>query len=97
MRAAEGCGRSTGKPRWDRIFSLDTTASRSTRDSDSPKAYVSTIAAPLFDRSGKAVLNVGVHPFRALSGRRIEQIGRALVRATERISGRPAADLDDTH
>jgi DNA-binding IclR family transcriptional regulator len=64
---------------------------------DTPKAYVSTIAAPVFDRSGKAALNVGVHPFRALSGRRIEQVGRALVRATDRISGRSAADRDDTH
>lgn len=82
----------------ERLLAEITSASHLPDDlHDSPKGYVSAITAPVFDRSGKAALNVGVHPFRALSGRRIEQIGRALVRATDRISGRPAADRDDTH
>ena len=58
-----------------------------------PKAHVSTIAAPVFDRSGRAALNIGVHPFRALSGRRIEQIGRALVRVAGRLGGAEAASV----
>jgi DNA-binding IclR family transcriptional regulator len=67
----------------DRLLVEITSASHHADDlHDAPKAYVSTIAAPVFDGSGKIAFNVGVHPFRAISGRRIAQLAAVLLRAT---------------
>lgn len=54
-----------------------------------PKAHVSTIAAPVFDRTRRVQINLCVHPFQALPGRRIEQLGRALRQAAGRIGDVP--------
>lgn len=73
----------------DRLLGEITSASHLPDDlRRAPRAYVSTIAAPVFDRAESVAFSISVHPFRAVSGRRIEQIGAALVRATERISRR---------
>ena len=50
------------------------------------QAEVTAISAPVFDRHGRAVLNIGIHPFKPLAARVIEDIGARLTRATAAIS-----------
>ncbi len=49
---------------------------------------VTSVAAPVFDPQGRVALNVAVHPFRALSAKQIDTIGRRLTRATTAIGGK---------
>ena len=49
---------------------------------------VATIAAPVFDEHGRVAMLVAVHPLQALASRRIDSIGRRIVRVTAAISGR---------
>jgi len=46
---------------------------------------VTAISAPVFDRHGRAVLNIGIHPFAPLAAREIAAIGARLTRATAAI------------
>jgi DNA-binding IclR family transcriptional regulator len=57
------------------------------RNSGGQAHPVTSLAAPVFDPRGRVALNVAVHPFRALSAKRIDTIGRRLTRATTAISG----------
>lgn len=58
-------------------------------DDDSPRRPqpVATIAAPVFDHRGRVAMIVAVHPLQALTRKRIDSVGRRLVRATAAISG----------
>jgi DNA-binding IclR family transcriptional regulator len=58
-------------------------------DDDSPRRAqpVATIAAPVFDRHSLVAMIVAVHPLQALTRKRIDSIGRRMVRATTAISG----------
>jgi DNA-binding IclR family transcriptional regulator len=47
--------------------------------------YVGAVTAPVFDQRGRVTHNICVHPFTALSPRRLVQIGRRLSRAAEPI------------
>jgi DNA-binding IclR family transcriptional regulator len=47
---------------------------------------VATIAAPVFDHHGRVALIVAVHPLQALARRRIDAIGRRVVRVTAAIT-----------
>ena len=49
---------------------------------------VATIAAPVFDHHAQVAMIVAVHPLQALARRRIDFIGRRIVRVTAAISGR---------
>jgi DNA-binding IclR family transcriptional regulator len=49
---------------------------------------VATIAAPIFDHHGRVAMIVAVHPLQALARRRIDSIGRRVVRVTAAIGGR---------
>jgi DNA-binding IclR family transcriptional regulator len=49
---------------------------------------VATIAAPVFDHRGRVPMIVAVHPLRSLTRKRIDSIGRRVVRVTAAISGR---------
>lgn len=53
---------------------------------------VATIAAPVFDHRHRVVLIVALHPLRALTRKRIDTVGRRLVRATTALSNRNAAE-----
>jgi DNA-binding IclR family transcriptional regulator len=48
---------------------------------------VATIAAPVFDHHGRVPMIVAVHPLRDLTRKRIDTIGRRMVRVTAAISG----------
>jgi DNA-binding IclR family transcriptional regulator len=50
---------------------------------------VTALSAPVFDRHGRAVLNVGVHPFRPVPGAELAAMGGSLASATEAIGGPP--------
>jgi DNA-binding IclR family transcriptional regulator len=58
-------------------------------DDDNPRQAgpVATIAAPVFDHRGRVAMIVAVHPLQALARKRIDSIGRRVVRATTAISG----------
>ena len=47
--------------------------------------YVGAIAAPVFNQLGRVTHNICVHPFTALPLRKLQQVGRDLVRAAEAI------------
>jgi len=47
---------------------------------------VTTVAAPIFDRHGRVVLNLNVHPGRPLTPRQIDALGKRLTRAARAIS-----------
>jgi hypothetical protein len=49
---------------------------------------VATVAAPVFDHHGRVAMIVAVHPLRALARKRIDAIGRRVVRVTAAISSR---------
>lgn len=49
---------------------------------------VATIAAPVFDHRGRVPMIVAVHPFTALSRRRIDAVGRRVARVADAISER---------
>ena len=49
---------------------------------------VATIAAPVFDERGRVAMLVAVHPLHTLASRRIDSIGRRIVRVTAAIGGR---------
>jgi DNA-binding IclR family transcriptional regulator len=51
--------------------------------------YVGAISAPVLNLDGRATHNISVHPFADLSSRKIEQIGRRLRSAADRISSLP--------
>ena len=59
-------------------------------DTDSARQAqsVATIAAPVFDQHGRVAMIVAVHPLQALASRRIDSIGRRVVRVTAAIGGR---------
>ncbi|MBV8179174.1 MAG: hypothetical protein JO045_10230, partial [Mycobacterium sp.] len=61
---------------------------------------VATIAAPVFDRRGRVPMIVAVHPLQDLTRKRIDSIGRRLVRVTtnlhRRISDGSATDQRPT-
>ena len=58
-------------------------------DDDAPRRAqpVATIAAPVFDHHGRVPMIVAVHPLRDLTRKRIDTIGRRMVRVTAAISG----------
>jgi DNA-binding IclR family transcriptional regulator len=58
-------------------------------DDDAPRRAqsVATIAAPVFDHRGRVAMIVAVHPLQALARKRIDSIGRRMVRVTTAISG----------
>ncbi|MGO8966444.1 IclR family transcriptional regulator [Mycobacterium sp.] len=49
---------------------------------------VATIAAPVFDERGRVAMLVAVHPLHTLASRRIDSIGRRIVRVTAAIGDR---------
>jgi DNA-binding IclR family transcriptional regulator len=53
---------------------------------DTAARSVTTLAAPVFDAHGRVALNLNVHPGRALTARRIDALGKRLVRAARAIS-----------
>lgn len=59
-------------------------------DDDVAARSVTTISAPVLDRTGRVALNLGVHPGRRLGQRQIEVLGRRVARAAAAIS--PASE-----
>ncbi|GAA5148860.1 hypothetical protein GCM10023321_11780 [Pseudonocardia eucalypti] len=57
---------------------------------DSPNQPVAAVTAPVLDRHGHTALLLAVHPLVDLPPRRVETIGKRLIRATAAISGRAA-------
>jgi DNA-binding IclR family transcriptional regulator len=51
---------------------------------------IATIAAPVFDEHQRVALIMCLHPFQALSARRVGVVGRRLIRATGAIGANPA-------
>ncbi|WAJ44409.1 helix-turn-helix domain-containing protein [Mycobacterium sp. Aquia_216] len=49
------------------------------------REYVGAVTAPIFDQVGRVTHNICVHPFRSLSSRDVEQIGRRLRRAARAV------------
>jgi DNA-binding IclR family transcriptional regulator len=71
----------------DRLLAEFTTIGFLTDDDPARRAQpVATIAAPVFNHRRRVALIVAVHPLRALSRRRIDSIGRRLMRATSALS-----------
>ncbi len=56
------------------------------------RSEVTAISAPVFDRHGLAVMNIGIHPFAPLAAGEIAHIGEQLLRATGAISDSPARE-----
>lgn len=71
----------------DRLLAEFTTIGFLTDDDPARRAQpVATIAAPVFNHRRRVALIVAVHPLQALSRRRIDSIGRRLMRATSALS-----------
>jgi DNA-binding IclR family transcriptional regulator len=71
----------------DRLLTEFTTIGFLTDDDPARRAQpVATIAAPVFNHRRRVALIVAVHPLQALSRRRIDSIGRRLMRATSALS-----------
>jgi DNA-binding IclR family transcriptional regulator len=72
----------------DQLLTEFTTIGFLSDDDDPPHAQpVATIAAPVFDHRSRVAMIVAVHPLQALTRKRIDSIGRRMVRMTTAISG----------
>jgi DNA-binding IclR family transcriptional regulator len=54
-------------------------------ESSLQRAYVGAISTPIFDKLGRVINSISLHPFIDLSPRKIEQIGRRMRKACEAI------------
>lgn len=54
-------------------------------ESGRQRAYVGAISAPIFNKLGRVTHSISLHPFADLSARKIEQIGRRMLKASEAI------------
>ena len=73
------------------VLSEITTAAALSPDGQTAALPVGALTAPVFDRHGRAALNVGVHPFRELTAKQILHIGGQVARHAQAISVAPPA------